>query len=68
MPEKFNKRVHQCLYSNDGRVELCERICKLETLAKDMWPHILDAYYSGEISREVYESISDRMQELGVHE
>lgn len=68
MPEKFNKRMHQCLYSNDGREELCERVCKLEMLAKDMWPHILDAYYSGEMSYEDYVSISDRMQELGVHE
>lgn len=27
-----DERMHSCLYSNDGRVELCERICKLEGL------------------------------------
>lgn len=25
-----DERMHQLLYSNEGRVELCERICKLE--------------------------------------
>ena len=30
------ERMHACLYSNDGRVEQCERICKLEELVQDM--------------------------------
>lgn len=30
-----DERMHSCLYSNDGRVELCERICKLEELVSD---------------------------------
>lgn len=31
-----DERMHQLLYSNEGRVEQCERICKLEELARDM--------------------------------
>ena len=29
------ERMHELLYSNDGRVEQCERICKLEGLVYD---------------------------------
>ena len=29
------ERMHELLYSNDGRVELCERIIKLEKLVTD---------------------------------
>lgn len=28
--------MHELLYSNEGRVEWCERICKLEKLATQM--------------------------------
>ena len=30
------ERMHELLYSNEGRVEQCERICKLEKLATQM--------------------------------
>lgn len=30
-----DERMHELLYSNEGRVELCERICKLERLVFD---------------------------------
>lgn len=29
------ERMHELLYSNEGRVEQCERICKLEGLVFD---------------------------------
>ena len=32
-----DERMHSCLYSNDGRVELCERICKLEGLVHQLY-------------------------------
>lgn len=31
------KRMHELLYSNEGRVEQCERICSLEKVAKELW-------------------------------
>ena len=31
-----DERMHQLLYSNEGRVEQCERICKLEELVWSM--------------------------------
>ena len=30
-----DERMHELLHSNDGRVEQCERICKLEGLVVD---------------------------------
>lgn len=30
-----DERMHELLYSNEGRVEQCERICKLESLVFD---------------------------------
>lgn len=36
MPDELNERMHHHLYSNEGRVEQCERICKLEALATEM--------------------------------
>ena len=30
-----DERMHELLYSNEGRVEQCERICKLEGLVFD---------------------------------
>ena len=30
-----DERMHELLYSTDGRVEQCERICKLEALVFD---------------------------------
>lgn len=32
-----DERMHELLYSNDGRVEQCERICKLEELVKELF-------------------------------
>ena len=37
-----DERMHQLLYSNEGRVEQCERICKLEELVRDMWGGMCD--------------------------
>ena len=31
------KRMNELLYSNEGRIEQCERICKLEKVAKELW-------------------------------
>ena len=33
----YRKRRHDLLYSNEGRVEQCERILKLEKVAKELW-------------------------------
>lgn len=33
----YQKRRHELLYSNEGRVEQCERILKLEKVAKELW-------------------------------
>ena len=30
-----DERMHELLYSNEGRVEMCEHICKLEGLVLD---------------------------------
>lgn len=35
--KSHDQRMHELLYSNEGRVEQCERICKLEDLVRDMW-------------------------------
>ena len=32
-----DRRMHELLYSNEGRVEQCERIYDLEQLVRDMW-------------------------------
>lgn len=37
----YQKHRHELLYSNDGRVELCERIIKLEKLVIDSLTVIL---------------------------
>ena len=37
-----DERMHQLLYSNEGRVEQCERICKLEELCADMFDGMCD--------------------------
>ena len=36
----YERRRHEAvlLYSNEGRVEQCERILKLEKVAKELWP------------------------------
>lgn len=36
MATDFEERMHHHLYSNEGREEQCERICKLEKLATKM--------------------------------
>lgn len=36
-----DKRMHELLYSNEGRVEQCERICQLEQLVDDSLAVIL---------------------------
>ncbi len=33
----YERRRHELLYSNEGRVEQCERILKLEKVAKELW-------------------------------
>lgn len=32
-----DERVHELLYSNEDRAELCERMVELEELVRDMW-------------------------------
>ena len=39
--DDHEKRMHDLLYSNEGRVEQCERICKLEQLVDDSLAVIL---------------------------
>jgi len=36
MTDDREKRMHELLYSNEGRVEQCERILKLEKVAKEL--------------------------------
>lgn len=35
--KSHDERMHELLYSCDGRVEICEHICKLEDLARAFW-------------------------------
>jgi len=55
-----DERMHQLLYSNEGRVEQCERICKLEELVRDM------VDYGEGVGSGMAEFFADRLRELGV--
>ena len=60
------ERMHELLYSNDGRVELCERICELETLSQDMWHLLYDWLFKNqEVPWEDIQAVHDRMCALG---
>ena len=67
-----DERMHQLLYSNEGRVEQCERICRLEELVRDMWggmcDHDLDICCICPHWQEGYNGCEyhDRLRELGV--
>ena len=37
------ERMQELLYSNEGRVEQCERICNLEELVVDLWGELFTA-------------------------
>lgn len=63
------ERMHELLYSNDGRVEQCERICKLEDIINGMLLTFrLGADKCGisrEACRTAYETCKKRMREVG---
>ena len=75
-----DERMHQLLYSNEGRVEQCERICRLEELVRDMWrftstackkhPRLFDPAAQGEqmVQLNMIDAFKQRMSELGVIE
>ena len=67
-----DERMHSCLYSNDGRVELCERICKLEELVSLM-TFVLERMEQATTVRFEGDGITmdssyfkDKLKELGV--
>lgn len=69
------KRMHKLLYSNEGRVEQCERICSLEKVAKELWLLLMftgndDAYaeigFSGKQAVIDAYKLRDRMVDLGI--
>ncbi len=74
------ERMHELLYSNEGRVEQCERICKLESLAFDTLSFTLACvWHLNEIAgyermepsspaTTTFESLLRRAKELGVPE
>ena len=57
------ERMHELLYSNDDRVELCERICNLE--AEHAKLRELVDYMTPIALYEASEQERDRMRELG---
>lgn len=64
-----DERMHQLLYSNEGRVEQCERICKLEELVRDMWDFycvVPDEPYTSKEEIDFSVDVWRRMRELGV--
>lgn len=65
-----DERMHELLYSNDGREEMCERICKLESLATEM-AIVIGVYdlYSSSHDEEMLPALpifADRLEELGI--
>lgn len=63
-----DERMHQLLYSNEGRVEQCERICRLEDenaslreAIADLWPRAAFTMH-----KENRESWVKLLRELGV--
>ena len=78
MTDDREKRMHELLYSNEGRVEQCERICKLEQLVDDSLAVILgwawklneigghDKYDPDTLPMETFSKLLSRAKELGV--
>lgn len=62
------ERMHELLYSNDGRVELCERICKLEAENAKLCELVLELYEMAQPEApSMFEAeFADRLRELGV--
>lgn len=63
------ERMFELEYSNEGRVEQCERICKLEEMAREMIDTFRLGCVSGEgISkkwcRELYEKYGKSLREM----
>mgnify|MGYP006988913136 CR=1 FL=1 len=63
-------RMHELLYSNEGRVEQCERICELEDIARGMLDAFRLGYASGEgidrvWCRDLYDTYKRRLSEVG---
>ena len=61
-----DERMHQLLYSNEGRVEQCERICRLEELVRDMWHHGMCSCAEKYDCYSCKYEFPDRIEELGV--
>lgn len=68
--EARDARMHELLYSNEGRVEQCERICELEDIANGM----LEAFGLGCVSgegidrawcRDLYDTYRRRLEGVG---
>lgn len=71
----YERRRHELLYSNEGRVEQCERILELEKVAKELWLLLMftgndDAYaeigFGGKQAVIDAYKLRDRMVELGI--
>lgn len=72
------ERMHELLYSNEGRVEQCERICKLEGLVFDTLAFALACVWhlneiagyermeSGIPTTDTFASLLNRARELEV--
>lgn len=60
------ERMYEHLYSNEGRVEQCERICKLEKLARNLWECCTYVMEGGTVTREYGEALEEQMRELGI--
>ena len=73
-----DERMHELLYSNEGRAEQCERICKLERLVFDTLSFTLACvWHLNEIAgydrmepsspaTRTFASLHQRAKELGV--
>ena len=73
-----DERMHELLYSNEGRVEQCERICRLESLVFDClavlcgWTMALnehmgyDKFDATTPTAQTFTRFQERARELGV--
>ena len=64
-----DERMHQLLYSNEGRVEQCERICRLEELVRDMCDFycvVPDEPYTSKEEIDFSVDVWRRIRKLGV--
>lgn len=62
-----DERMHACLYSNDGRVELCERLCSLEAENEHLRGNLADYVEEAAELRSENEDLRDenaRLREL----